>query len=55
MRRVLAEDGNSGDHDTISDGREATLRRSRRGDGGIVDIVEFAIENYNRKQNPESA
>lgn len=55
VRRALAEDGNSGDRDTISDGRAATLRRSRRGDGGIVDIVEFAIENYNWKQNLGSA
>ena len=47
VRRALAEDGNSGDRDTISDGRAATSRRSHRGDGGIADITEFAMEDVN--------
>jgi len=45
VRRALAEDGNSGDRDTISDGRAATSRGSHRGDGGIADIAEFAMED----------
>ena len=36
---------NSGDRDTISDGRAATSRGSHRGDGGIADIAEFAMED----------
>ncbi|CAD6228457.1 unnamed protein product [Miscanthus lutarioriparius] len=36
---------NSGDRDTILDGRAATSRGSHRGDGGIVDIAEFAMED----------
>jgi len=45
VRRALAEDGNSGDRDTISDGRAATSRGSHRGDGGIADIAEFTMED----------
>lgn len=46
VRRALAEDGNSGDRDTISDGHAATLRGSHRGDGGIADIAEFAMDLF---------
>jgi hypothetical protein len=45
VQQALAEDGNSDDRDTISDGRAATSRRSRRGDGGIADIAEFTMED----------
>jgi len=43
--RAACEDGNSGDRDTISDGCAATSRGSHRGDGGIADIAEFAMED----------
>ena len=45
VQQALAEDGNSDDRDTISDGRAATSRRSRRGDGGIADIAKFTMED----------
>ena len=43
---------NSGDRDTISDGRAATSRGSHRGDGGIADIAEFAMEDVIRIYAP---
>lgn len=45
VRRALAEDGNSGDRDTISDGHAVTSRGSHRGDGGIADIAEITMED----------
>jgi hypothetical protein len=45
LRRALAEDGNSSDRDTVSDGHAVTSRGSHRGDGGIADIAEFTMED----------
>jgi len=44
VRRVWPEMEISGDRDMISDGRAATSRGSHRGDGGITNIAEFAME-----------
>ena len=52
VRRALAEDGNSGDRDTISDGRAATSRGSHRGDGGITDIARICHGGRNWNLRP---
>ena len=45
VRRAWPEMEISGDRGMILDGRAATSRGSHRGDGGITNIAEFAMED----------